>query len=61
MADFPYEIISGPPIGSEADYLLQCAACCSCSTAADFGDLLMHEEWCSRDGNRMPMPGRAQQ
>ena len=55
------ELIGSPPIESEADHFIQCPACSTWIDCRDLGELLAHEDWCSRHGNTSPMPGRGPQ
>ena len=48
MADYPHEVIGGPPVTSAADHFIQCPACGSWLDCRNLGDLLAHEGWCSR-------------
>jgi len=48
---------AGPPIESEADHIIQCLACGTRFDPRQLGELLRHEDWCTRDGNETPMPG----
>jgi hypothetical protein len=55
MADYPHEVIGGPPIESEADHFIHCPACGTWIDCRNLGELLAQEDWCTRDGNRIPM------
>ena len=51
------ELIGSPPINSEGGHFTQCPSCATWIDCRNLGELLAHEDWCTRDHNTPPMPG----
>jgi hypothetical protein len=56
--DYAYQVLSGPPIETEADHFLRCPTCGTWLNCRRLGDLLDHEEWCTHGGNISTRPGK---
>jgi hypothetical protein len=59
MTDYLHEVIGGPAIICESDHFLHCPSCGSWLDWHKLGELLAHEDWCSRDHHTTPMPGQS--
>jgi predicted RNA-binding Zn-ribbon protein involved in translation (DUF1610 family) len=61
MSSYPYQVIGGRPIETEADHFFHCPRCGTWIDCRRLGELLAHEQWCTAQRNTTSMPGRGRQ
>jgi hypothetical protein len=56
--DYPYQVIAGPRIETEADHFLRCPTCGTWIDCRRLGEVLEHEKWCACGEHSTPKPGK---